>query len=46
MLWGETSLFRTFNEIARAISSLREENDDLWESNNRTLRHYWNVRHG
>ena len=34
MLWGETSLFRTFNEIARNLISAR--NDDLWESN-RTL---------
>jgi hypothetical protein len=34
MLWGETSLYRTFNEIARNLISAR--NDDLWESN-RTL---------
>ncbi|XIA65173.1 vanadium-dependent haloperoxidase [Bradyrhizobium sp. TZ2] len=34
MLWGELSLFRTFNEIARNLISAR--NDDLWESN-RTL---------
>jgi hypothetical protein len=34
MLWAETSLFRTFNEIARNLISAR--NDDLWESN-RTL---------
>jgi hypothetical protein len=34
MVWGETSLFRTFNEIARNLISAR--NDDLWESN-RTL---------
>jgi hypothetical protein len=34
MLWGETSLFRTFNEIARNLIFAR--NDDLWESN-RTL---------
>jgi hypothetical protein len=34
MFWGELSLFRTFNEIARNLIS--ERNDDLWESN-RTL---------
>jgi hypothetical protein len=34
MFWGELSLFRTFNEIARNLISAR--NDDLWESN-RTL---------
>jgi hypothetical protein len=34
MFWGELSLFRTFNEVARNFISAR--NDDLWESN-RTL---------